>query len=203
MVAYVVDACSVHVKCSRTEKQTMPQQDVFVRAPKKLSSFLFYPYMYLRRRPRQPLPFVPIVKDPPVLACDHPEGVVDGYDRPLHLFDEVLNSSVLHKCASDFVAQILGSSHRYCFRRGCSVRCMKMRYEIYSTTIPQEGSRGDSEMSDIPHRCFWLLFASVACAVCDTLCTKQDCVWLTAQELPNRHRLTAEQFLLDCDAVRD
>ena len=79
---------------------------------------------------------------------------------------------------------------------------MKMRYGI-SSTIPQEGSRGDSEMSDIPHLCFWLLFASVACAVCDTLCTEKDCVWLTAQELPNRQRLTAEQFLLDCDAVRD
>ena len=28
-------------------------------------------------------------------------------------------------------------------------------------------------------------------------------MWLTAKELPNRQRLTAEQFLLDCDAVRD
>ena len=28
-------------------------------------------------------------------------------------------------------------------------------------------------------------------------------MWLTAQELPNRQRLTAEQILLDCDAVRD
>ena len=30
MVAYVVDVFSVYVKCSRTEEQTMAQQDVFV-----------------------------------------------------------------------------------------------------------------------------------------------------------------------------
>ena len=48
-----------------------------------------------------------------------------------------------------------------------------------------------------------VVVASVACAVCDTLCAKEDCVWLTAQELPKRQRLTAEQFLLDCDAIRD
>jgi len=46
-------------------------------------------------------------------------------------------------------------------------------------------------------------FDSVAWAVCDCLRTEKDCVWLTAQELPNRQSLTAEQFLLDCDAVRD
>ena len=33
--------------------------------------------------------------------------------------------------------------------------------------------------------------------------TEKDCVWLTAQELTDRQGLTAQQFLLDCDAIRD
>ena len=92
---------------NRLSPRTFPQNynTMYNPRPRRVSSCLL-------RCPREPLPFNPVVPDPPVLACDHPEGFVDGYDRPLYLFDRVLNSSVLHKCASDFVAYILGSSHR-------------------------------------------------------------------------------------------
>ena len=33
--------------------------------------------------------------------------------------------------------------------------------------------------------------------------TKGNCVWLTANELPNKELVTAEQFLLDRDAVQN
>ena len=46
-------------------------------------------------------------------------------------------------------------------------------------------------------------FASVACAICDLLCTEKDCAWLTAKELPHKECLIAEQFLPDCDAAKD
>lgn len=46
-------------------------------------------------------------------------------------------------------------------------------------------------------------FDSDACTVCDCLRTEKDCLWLTAQVLPIRQWLTAEQFLLHCDVVRD
>ena len=38
---------------------------------------------------------------------------------------------------------------------------------------------------------------------CGLLCTQKDCVWLTAKELPHKECLTAERFLLDCDAVKE
>ncbi|CAM9559242.1 unnamed protein product [Scytosiphon promiscuus] len=64
------------------------------------------------RRPQEPLPFITVVKDPPVLACDHAEGLINGDDRPFHICDRVLNRAVLHKCASEFVSHLLGSSRR-------------------------------------------------------------------------------------------
>ncbi|CAB1108241.1 unnamed protein product [Ectocarpus sp. CCAP 1310/34] len=56
-----------------------------------------------------PLPFAPCITKPPVLACDHAEGVVDGHDRPLYAVDDVLNSSVLHHCASRFITKLADS----------------------------------------------------------------------------------------------
>ncbi|CAN0553644.1 unnamed protein product, partial [Ectocarpus sp. 12 AP-2014] len=53
------------------------------------------------RRVRGPPSFAPIVSTPPVLACDSPEGRVDGHDRP-HMLDHIHHPSVLHKCLSDF-----------------------------------------------------------------------------------------------------
>ena len=106
----------------------MVKTTINVRGREYIISHPFFCSVCLCRRPRQPLPFVPILKDPPVLACDHPEGLVDGYDRPLHLFDGVLNSSVLHKCASNFVAEVLGSSHRYCFRLALAALFYESRF---------------------------------------------------------------------------
>lgn len=44
-------------------------------------------------------------------------------------------------------------------------------------------------------------FRSVACAVCDLLCTEASCTWLKAEDLPNRDLLIADQKLLNCEAV--
>ncbi|CAN0053133.1 unnamed protein product [Ascophyllum nodosum] len=68
--------------------------------------------------------------------------------------DDVLHPSVLHKCASDFVAHVVGASH------------------------------------------------SVSCAVCDLLYTKRDCMWVTAENLPNKELLTSNKILTDCDALK-
>ena len=83
------------------------------------SSYCIFPIVTQFRRPlcyfrcaKGPLPFAPVIKERPVLACDHPQGRLDGLDRPLHLMDDVLHPSVLHKCASDFVAHVVGASHR-------------------------------------------------------------------------------------------
>lgn len=62
------------------------------------------------------LPFAPIVKKRPVLACGHPKALVDGFDRLLHLVDDVVHPSVLHKCALDFVARMVNSPYRYRLR---------------------------------------------------------------------------------------
>ena len=64
------------------------------------------------RQAQGPLPFRPINKEIPTMACDHVDGIEDGNDRPLHLFDDVLHPSRMHKCSSDYVSQIVGSTHR-------------------------------------------------------------------------------------------
>ncbi|CAM9736147.1 unnamed protein product, partial [Ectocarpus sp. 4 AP-2014] len=39
---------------------------------------------------------------------------------------------------------------------------------------------------------------SVLCPVCDLLCTKTDCVWVKAEEWPNKDLLTPDKILTDC-----
>lgn len=56
-------------------------------------------------RRSNPAPWSPNVKEPPVLACDHPIGQADGHDRP-HMLDDVLDPSRLHKCIADYDRQI-------------------------------------------------------------------------------------------------
>ena len=51
-----------------------------------LLSILFRP-LSSRRRNGQ-LPFTPVIKDPPSLACDHAHGIINGHDRP-HMLDDV------------------------------------------------------------------------------------------------------------------
>lgn len=50
----------------------------------------------------------PNVKDPPVLACDHPLGRADGHDRP-HMLNDVLDPSRLHtKRIPRYIAWVRG-----------------------------------------------------------------------------------------------
>ncbi|CAB1100401.1 unnamed protein product [Ectocarpus sp. CCAP 1310/34] len=60
-----------------------------------------------KRVARGPVPFVPIIKERPVSACDHREGLLDGIDRPLYLVDGVLHPPY---CTKVLVAHIVDSS---------------------------------------------------------------------------------------------
>lgn len=55
--------------------------------------------------------YTPKVKEPPVAAFDHPEGRFDGNDRPA-LTSNVLGTSTMFKCISDFHAYIADHIHR-------------------------------------------------------------------------------------------
>ncbi|CAB1096245.1 unnamed protein product [Ectocarpus sp. CCAP 1310/34] len=80
-------------------------------------------------RNRGPLPFAPYITEPPVLACDHAEGVVDGHDRLLYAVDDVLNSSVLHHCASRFITKLADSDSSVSV---CDCMCKEKDCELLS-----------------------------------------------------------------------
>ena len=54
----------------------------------------------------------PVIKDPPVLACDHAQAVIDGHGRP-HMLDDVHHPSMMHKTIHDFARHMVGSVTRY------------------------------------------------------------------------------------------
>ncbi|CAB1112810.1 unnamed protein product [Ectocarpus sp. CCAP 1310/34] len=61
-----------------------------------------------RRAERGPRDFTPIVKSPPILACDDEQGRIDGNDQPFML-DDILHPSRVHKCIHDFCTFMVNS----------------------------------------------------------------------------------------------
>ena len=157
------------------------------------------------RRAQGRMPFMPIMKDKPVMPCDHPEGVVDGYDRPLYLFEDVLHPSVFHKCASTFASRRVLPQVRVPSRH---LRFSKEYYVyLYASTFALSMCVSVIFLNSSPSfsvfgiLCLSLLQCSVAFAGCDLLRTAADCTWLMPEELPHRELLIADQKLLDCETV--
>lgn len=86
-----------------------------------------------------------------------------------------------------------------------SVSCCRSVSARGRTRLTARGSHSYSVPSFLTvHTTYSVYVACVRmCVACDLLCDKKDCVSLTANELPNRERLTAEHFLLDIDAIND